>query len=97
MPAFLIISTQIDLENERNPYNEYIELVKPIVEKYCGKYIVRSEKITYLNNQWKPDRLIIIEFPSKENINKCFSSSEYREIENLRKNTVLSNAIIVEE
>jgi uncharacterized protein (DUF1330 family) len=50
MSVFFIISIQIDLENERNPYDEYIELVKPIVEKYSGKYIVRSEKITYLNN-----------------------------------------------
>jgi uncharacterized protein (DUF1330 family) len=35
------------MENERNPYDEYIERVKPVVEKYSGKYIVRSEKITY--------------------------------------------------
>jgi uncharacterized protein (DUF1330 family) len=97
MPIFFIISTQIDVKEERGPYDEYIERVKPIVENYGGEYIVRSEKITSLNNQWKPDRLIIIKFPSREHINECFSSPEYKKIENLRKNTVLSNAILVEE
>jgi uncharacterized protein (DUF1330 family) len=95
--AFFIISTQINNEFNRKPYDEYIEQVKPIVEKYGGEYIVRSEKINYLNNQWKPDRLIIIKFPSKEYIDQCFSSSEYKTIEKLRIETVISNAIIVEE
>jgi uncharacterized protein (DUF1330 family) len=94
--AFFIISTQINEEISREPYDKYIETVKPIVEKYGGKYIVRSERISYLNKQWNPDRIIIIEFPSKEKIEECFSSLEYKKIENLRTNTVISNAIIVE-
>ncbi|MHB9291868.1 hypothetical protein Holit_00954 [Hollandina sp. SP2] len=85
------------MKKERKNYDEYIKRVKSIVENYGGTYMVKSEKITFLNNQWKPDRLIIIKFPSKEYINKCFSSPEYKAIENLRKNTVVSNAIIVEE
>jgi uncharacterized protein (DUF1330 family) len=97
MSAFFIISTQINGENNRKPYDEYIEKVKPIVENHGGKYIVRSEKIVYMNDQWKPERLIIIKFPTKEHINNCFSSPEYKKIENLRKSTVSSNAVIVEE
>jgi uncharacterized protein (DUF1330 family) len=96
MAAFFIISTQIKGEISRGSYDKYIEIVKPIVEKYGGKYIVRSEKISYLNKQWNPDRVIIIEFPSKETIYECFSSFEYKKIENLRADTVISNAIIVE-
>jgi uncharacterized protein (DUF1330 family) len=96
MSVLFIISTHISEEIGREPYDKYIENVKPIVESYGGHYIIRSEKITYMNTQWKPDRRIIIEFPSKEQISACFSSPEYKNIENLRMSTVISNAIIVE-
>lgn len=77
-------------------YSEYIEKVVPIVEKYKGRYIVRSEKITPLGEEWNPNRVIIIEFDSKEHLETCFSSKEYREIASLREQSVISNAIIIE-
>ena len=77
-------------------YSEYIEKVVPIVEKYNGKYIIRSEKITPLGIDWKPNRVIIIEFDTKEHLEDCFASEEYRKIASLRENSVNSNAIILE-
>jgi uncharacterized protein (DUF1330 family) len=97
MAAYFIISAQIDNKQERKPYDEYIAKVKPIVESFGGQYILRSEKITHMNTHWLPNRLIIIKFPSKEQISNCFSSEEYKTIENLRTKTIIANAIIVEE
>ena len=77
-------------------YSEYIEKVVPIVEKYNGKYIIRSEKITPLGTGRKPNRVIIIEFNTKEQLEECFASEEYRKIASLRENSVDSNAIILE-
>lgn len=77
-------------------YFEYIEKVVPIVKKYNGRYLVRSEKITLLSEEWTPDRVIIIEFDTKEQLETCFASEEYRRIAPLRENSVKSNAIIVE-
>lgn len=77
-------------------YVDYMKKVVPIVEKYNGRYLIRSEKITALNADWKPDRVIIIEFETKEHLEKCFSSEEYKSIACLRENSVVSNAIIIE-
>ena len=77
-------------------YSDYIEKVVPIVEKYNGRYIIRSEKITPLGVDWKPNRVIIIEFDSKEHLEKCFASEEYKRIAHLRESSVDSNAIIIE-
>jgi len=95
-PVYFIVTTQIPDVNNRKQYDEYILKVKPIVESYGGKYIVRSEQITAMWDSRKPDRVNIIQFPSKEQIYKWLSAPEYKEIVNLRLESVKTEAIIVE-
>lgn len=90
------IATVYFEKNKVCEYLEYIEKVVPIVEKYNGRYIIRSEKITPLGIDWKPNRIIIIEFDTKEHLEECFASEEYKKIAPLRESSVNSNAIIVE-
>lgn len=93
---YFIVTIHSDNIEEINDYQEYIELVKPIVESYGGRYLVRSNKITALQNEWIPDRVIIIEWKTREQLEACFSSEEYRAIAGKRENSVDSRAIIVE-
>ena len=86
----------VDLIEDKNNYQEYIRQVKPIVEEYGGRYLVRSNKITAMQEQWCPRRVIIIEWDAKEQMEKCFSSESYKQIVNKRENSVDSKAIIVE-
>lgn len=83
-------------KDKADEYLEYIEKVVPVVEKYKGRYMIRSEKITPLGTDWKPNRVILIEFDTKEQLEKCFTSEEYRKIASLRENSVESKAIILE-
>jgi len=96
MATYFIISTKIDSKKDKKPYDEYIQKVKPIVESFGGRYLARSEKITALSDSWQPDRIIVIEFSSKEQIENWLSSKEYKAIESLRVNSVISHAVIVE-
>lgn len=97
MSVYFIVNVKITDKNKRDQYNVYIEKVKPIAESFGGKYIVRSEQITALSDSWNPDRIIIIQFPSKEQIYKWLSSPKYKEIAKLRLESVSSEAIIVED
>lgn len=83
-------------KNKGHEYSEYTEMVVPIIEKYNGRYIIRSEKITPLGKAWSPNRVIIIEFDTRKHLEECFASEEYRKIAYLRENFVDSNAIIIE-
>ncbi|MGN0436382.1 MAG: DUF1330 domain-containing protein [Wujia sp.] len=94
--VYFVATIHYDGERDNKDYLEYIEAVKPIVNKYHGRYIVRSEKITTLSTDWKPNRIIIIEFDTREQLEMCFSSEEYKRIAALRENTVDSRALIVE-
>ena len=97
MACFFIIDVYIDKSKGRGSYDDYIEKVKPIVEKYGGEYIARTENITSLSPLRKPDRVIIIKFPSREKLDACFASDEYRRIMHDRVDNVDARAVIVEE
>ena len=91
-----VATIHFDKEKVKKQYLDYIKAVQPIVDKYHGRYIVRSEKITSLSAEWSPNRVIIIEFDTKEQLEQCFSSQEYKQIAVLRENSVDSKAIIIE-
>ena len=97
MACFFIIDVYIDESKRRGSYDDYIEKVKPIVEKYGGEYIARTENVTSLSPLRKPDRVIIIKFPSREKLDACFASDEYRRIMHDRVDNVDARAVIVEE
>ncbi|WP_138311877.1 DUF1330 domain-containing protein [Clostridium sp. 1001271B_150615_H5] len=95
MSCYFIISVFLEPGKDRTDYDDYIRLVRPIVEEYGGRYVVRSEGIEYMGKDWQPDRFIIIRFPDRESIDLCFSSNAYKNIMSKRENTVDSRAIIV--
>ena len=97
MACFFIIDVYIDESKGRGSYDDYIEKVKPIVEKYGGEYIARTENVTSLSPLRKPDRVIIIKFPSREKLDACFASDEYRRIMHERTDSVDARAVIVED
>ncbi|MBR6400587.1 MAG: DUF1330 domain-containing protein [Firmicutes bacterium] len=96
MGCYFIIDTYIDAEKGRGMYDDYIQRVKPVVEGFGGEYIIRSEKITPLSSKRTPQRVIIIKFPSREQLEKCFASEEYKSIMDKRTGSIDARALIVE-
>ena len=94
--VYFIACIKIKEGGEARLYREYIREVKPIVEQFGGTYLARSDKITHLSDDWNPDRVIMIAWDSKEQLEKCFSSGEYRRIAVKREHSVDSKAILVE-
>lgn len=82
---------------KKHRYEEYIQLVKPIAESYGGRYLLRSDKITTPHKRWESERIIVIEWDTKEQLQKCFALEEYKKIADKRERSVDSRAIIVEE
>jgi uncharacterized protein (DUF1330 family) len=92
MPFYMIIQSTI---KDSEKYNRYIDQVSPIVEKYGGRYHVRGEKIRSLGD-WKPERVIVIEFQNEDQIRKWLTSPEYAVVAPLREEGADAQAIIVE-
>ncbi|MGN0813061.1 MAG: DUF1330 domain-containing protein [Candidatus Coproplasma sp.] len=96
MACYFMIDTYIPDGGNREGYDYYIEKVRPIVESYGGEYLVRTEEVRCLSDKRVPQRVILIKFPSKERLEECFASQEYRAIMSKRVNNVDARAVIVE-
>jgi len=92
MSVFMIIQSKI---KNAEKYRQYIDRVSPIVEKYGGHYHVRGEKIQSFGS-WKPERIIVIEFQSEDQIQNWLKSPEYCAVAPLREEGADAQAIIVE-
>lgn len=93
MSVFFVISTSEILDQQR--YEKYVELARPIVESHGGEYLLQSEKVIH-SKDWQTKKIIIIKFASKEQMDRCFQSDEYRKIIPLRESSIVSRFVMVE-
>ena len=88
-------------------YEQYRIKVEPIIKKYNGKYLVRSggmafdpdpdKKVIPGEGNWNPDRLIILEWESMEQLQKFINSVEYQKVAELRNKSASTKSVIVKE
>ena len=94
--CYFLVDTYINKDKCIGSYDEYIREVKPIVESFGGEYLIRSENVLPLHPERNPQRVIVIRFPSRQALDDCFSSKEYKDIMNKRIDSVDARALIVE-
>lgn len=94
MPVYFI--AEINEVRDEELYRKYVNRVSDIVKKYGGRYLVRGGSAIAISGDWKPERLIVIEFDSHERLRECFGSAEYLEIAALREKAATGRAIAVE-
>lgn len=88
-------------------YEQYRSGVEKVIKEYGGKYLVRSggkafdpdpdRLVIHGEGQWNPDRFIIIQWNSMEQLQKFSQSKQYQDIARFRKNAASSKSIIVKE
>lgn len=92
MSVYMIIDSKV---KDKEKYRQYIEQVSPIVTRYGGRYHVRGGNIRALGS-WKPERIIVIEFPTENHVHEWLTSPEYQAIASLREEGAETQAILVE-
>ena len=80
----------------REEYQEYVDRVPAVVQKHGGRYLARGGAVKCLAAGWKPERIVVIEFETADQAERCFASDEYRQLAPLRERSSLSRAVIVE-
>ena len=75
-------------------YQEYVRKTRPIVESHGGRYHIRGGEVDVRAGDWKPDRLIVIEFPSKEHMEKFGSSAEYQPVAAIRESAATTVSVV---
>jgi uncharacterized protein (DUF1330 family) len=93
MSAYVIVEIEVV---DPVGFDEYRKRVVPIVEKWGGKYIAVSDRVETLEGDWKPKRIVVIEFPSVEQAKEWFGCEEYQEPSKIRHRTAKTNMVLVE-
>lgn len=91
--------------HDEQTYEQYRQEVKPIIERYGGKYVVRAGKKFVSDNPtsrllstsggWSPDRIIVLHFDSAEQLQSFFDAPEYTDIVHLRTSSSSMKSILV--
>jgi len=61
MAAYIVV--QVDVKDPVR-YDEYRKMVKPTLDSFGGRFLVRGGEVENLEGGWKPARFVIIEFDS---------------------------------
>jgi uncharacterized protein (DUF1330 family) len=93
MSAYVIVD--IDIVDPAG-YAGYKRLAGATVEKYGGEYIVRGGAVETLEGDWKPKRIVVLQFDSMERAKEWLNCEEYREPRKMRHRTAKTKMIIVE-
>ncbi|HXQ04513.1 MAG TPA: DUF1330 domain-containing protein [Bradyrhizobium sp.] len=83
MPAYYIAEHII---TDPAKFEEYRLKVGPMIAKHGGRYLTKggSHKMPE-GGHWKPERVVIIEFPDMGSLNTWYLSAEYQPLMALRK------------
>jgi len=77
-------------------YEDYRRHAGPAIEQYGGKFLVRGGQLETLEGDWRPGRLVVIEFESVERAKQWYTSPEYGKAKHLRQNAAMVNMVLVE-
>ena len=93
MPAYVIANIAV---TDPVQYEDYKKLAGPSVAAYDGKYLVRGGTAEILEGDWRPNRVVVLEFPSMERAKEWWNSDSYGAAIGIRHASADSEMILVE-
>jgi len=93
VPAYAILTISVD---DADAYTAYRERSPAALERYDGRYLARGGAIEAIEGDWRPERVVILEFPSLARAHEWYDSPEYRAIREIRQQAAPTRMIFVD-
>jgi uncharacterized protein (DUF1330 family) len=81
MAAYVIADIEV---TDPVAYEEYRAKVPAVIAAYGGRYLVRGGKSEVFEGDWRPRRVVVLEFPSMERLEAFYDAPEYQALKALR-------------
>ena len=94
MAAYVIVDVEV-LDPE--PYEAYKRGVPATLEPFGGRFVVRGGAYETLEGDWRPQRVVVLEFPSVEQAKAWHASPAYQAILPIRQRHARTNFLTVVE
>lgn len=75
MPAYVV--AEVDVTNPEQ-FKQYQQLAPEAIKQYGGRYLARGGRSVTLEGDWRPSRVVVLEFPSLEQAEAFYNSPEYQ-------------------
>ena len=93
MTAYLVLDFSV---KDLRGFLPYVEAIPTFIEKHGGRYVVRGVEPTVMEGEWAPARMVILEFPSRENAEAFLADPDAQPLFALRHRTTDSKLMLVD-
>lgn len=93
MKAYLVLDFTI---NDLAEFMPYIAEIPAHISRHGGKYIVQGTPPTPIEGDWRPERMVILEFPARANAEAFLGDPEIQELFRIRHETTTSRLVLVD-
>ncbi|GAB3535994.1 DUF1330 domain-containing protein [Pontibacter brevis] len=93
MAAYVLVEIEV---TDPATYEEYKKLTPASLAAYDGKFIVRGGQYETLEGDWKPNRIVMLEFPSVERAKEWWNSPEYTKAKAIRQRAANTKMLVLE-
>ncbi|MEI9403928.1 DUF1330 domain-containing protein [Mesorhizobium argentiipisi] len=93
MPVYVISDVTI---RDREAFETYRTRAAASIAAHGGRYLVRGGEVETLEGSWKPEPLIVVEFPDIETARRWYRSGEYADALEVRDVALSRNLILVD-
>jgi uncharacterized protein (DUF1330 family) len=93
MKAYLVLDLTI---HDFGSFREYIDKVPAFIRKHGGRYIVQGAEPEPMEGNWRPERMVILEFPARQNAMEFLADPEFRDLLSIRHRTTTSKLVLVD-
>jgi uncharacterized protein (DUF1330 family) len=93
MAAYLILDIDV---HDAELYREYMALTPGTLKPFGGRFLVRGGEHEVLEGDWRPRRLVVVEFPSIDHARRFYASEDYVAAMAIRKRAATANTVLVE-
>ena len=93
MAAYVIVETDVQ-DQER--YDRYKERAAGALAAAGGRYLARGGELAVLEGDWRPKRLVVLEFDDLEAAKRWYDSPDYRDARTLREGAATLQMVAVE-
>ena len=94
MPAYVIADVVVQ---DAEAYREYQQHARDTIALYGGRFIVRGGKTETLEGDWRPHRVVMMEFRTLERAKEWYGSPEYQAIIPIRQHNARTHFLSVME
>jgi uncharacterized protein (DUF1330 family) len=93
MTAYLVLDFAV---HDLRGFMPYVRAIPAVIGKHGGRYIVRGVEPEVIEGDWTPERMVILEFPSREAAKGFLGDPEAQALFAVRPRTTTSRLVLVD-